>query len=93
MQSKRKTYNKASGRDYSKEAVYDNSATRQKDRAARNRARYKLMKKGTVRIGDGKDVDHKNNNQQDNRRSNLRAIPASKNRSYPRTSTGKLKKK
>ena len=36
------------------------------------------------------DVDHKDGNTNNNKKSNLRCVPASKNRSYPRTkSAGK----
>lgn len=33
-----------------------------KDRAARNKARAEMVKKGKVRKGDGKEVDHVNGN-------------------------------
>ena len=52
--------------------------------ASRKRARYKLEKEGRVRKGDGKDVDHKNGNPKDNRKSNLRVRSKSKNRSVKR---------
>ena len=55
-------------------------------RNSRNKARRMAVKAGIVRPGDGKDVAHKNGNPLDNRRSNLKAIPRSKNRSYPRNS-------
>ena len=45
-----------------------------KRRNARNVARAIMVKKGLVRKGDGKHVDHKNNNPLDNRPSNLRAV-------------------
>jgi hypothetical protein len=44
-------------------------------------ARRKMMKKGRVKKGDGKDVDHKNGNPQDNSDDNLRVLSKSKNRS------------
>lgn len=47
---------KAEGRDYSKEAAYLRRTVKQ--RVERNRARREAMKKGLVRVGDGKDVDH-----------------------------------
>lgn len=52
--------------------------------AKRKAARRKLEKAGLVRKGDGKDVDHKNRNPKDNRRSNLRAVSKSTNRSVSR---------
>jgi len=48
-------------RNYRKE--YDDfagTAEQKKRRAARNRSRAEAMKKGTVRKGDGKEVDHMN---------------------------------
>ena len=43
-------------------------------------ARRALEKAGRVKKGDGKDVDHKNGNPQDNRLSNLKVMSKSKNR-------------
>ena len=78
-------------RDYKKEyANYHASPDQKKKRASRGRARYKLMKKGRVRIGDGKDVDHKDTNANNNSENNLRVQSKSNNRSYARTkSAGK----
>jgi hypothetical protein len=59
-----------------------------KKRASRNAARSEMEKAGKVRKGDGKDVDHKNGNAKDNRKSNLRVQSKSANRSYPRNSKG-----
>lgn len=82
-------------RDYKKERAYDSKPEVKARRAARNRARYKLMKEGVVKVGDGMDVDHKKalTHGGTNSRSNLRATPASKNRSYARTKTGAMKRK
>ena len=61
-----------------------------KKRAKRNQARRVALKAGLVKKGDGKDVDHKDGNAMNNKRSNLSVKSASKNRSYPRTkSAGK----
>ena len=51
------------------------------------------MREGKVKKGDGKDIDHKRplSKGGSTSRSNLRVISASKNRSYPRTKTGKMK--
>jgi len=80
-------------RDYKKERKYDSKPEVKKKRAARNRARYQLMKEGVVKKGDGKDVDHKKPMSKGgtNKRSNLRAVPASKNRSFARTKKAKMK--
>lgn len=69
-------------RDYRKEyAQYHSKTAQKKDRASRNSARATLLSAGRVRKGDGRDVDHKNGNPRDNRKSNLRVMPKSRNRS------------
>lgn len=68
-------------RDYKKEyAATHGTAKGKKDRAARNKARAEAMKKGLVRKGDGKEIDHKNFNPRDNRPSNLRVVSRETNR-------------
>lgn len=70
-----------SKRDYAKEyREYHGTPAQKERRAARGRARYKMEKAGLVRKGDGMDVDHRNMNPKDNRRSNLRVQPKSVNR-------------
>lgn len=72
-------------RDYAEEYKnYQGTKEQKKKRASRGRARYSLMKKGKVRLGDGMDVDHKDTNANNNSPSNLRVQPKSENRSYPR---------
>jgi len=72
-------------RNYKKEnANYKSRPEQVKKRTSRNKARRMAMKAGLVRKGDGKDVDHKNGNPLDNRKTNLRVRAASKNRSFPR---------
>ena len=69
-------------RNYRKE--YDNyhaKPDQRKNRSKRVLARRKLEKEGRVHKGDGKDVDHKNGNPQDNSNDNLRVLSKSKNRS------------
>ncbi len=62
-------------RDYKKEyRNYHGSAEQKKRRASRNAARAIMIAKGKVKKGDGKHVDHKNNNPMDNRLSNLRVV-------------------
>jgi hypothetical protein len=51
-----------------------------------------MKKAGLAKVGDGKDVDHKDGNTKNNSRGNLRMQKAKKNRSYKRTSKGKPKK-
>ncbi len=94
MTEKRKR-NKSTGRRYDLEyARYHGSAEQKKNRAARGRARYALEKEGRVSKGDGKDVDHKDGNPNNNSKKNLRVQSKSANRSYPRDSKGRpLKKK
>jgi hypothetical protein len=80
-------------RRYDLEREYDGKPEVKKKRAARNRARRELENEGVVHKGDGKDVDHRTplSKGGGNSRSNLRAVPASKNRSYARTKSGKMK--
>lgn len=72
-------------RDYKKENEYKKQPEQIKKRVARNAARRKLMAEGKVKKGDGKQVDHRNGDATDNRRSNLRVTSAKTNTSYPRT--------
>lgn len=75
-------------RDYKKEyANYQGRPEQIAKRADRNAARAAMEKAGVVRKGDGKDVDHKRPLVKggSNSMSNLRAVPASQNRSFART--------
>ena len=68
-------------RNYRKEYDgYHGKPEQIKDRTFRNGARRKMKKAGRVRKGDGKDVDHKDRNPRNNRRSNLRIQSKKKNR-------------
>jgi hypothetical protein len=81
-------------RNYAQEyANYDGTEMVKKKRAQRNKARRMLEREGVVHKGDGKDVDHKKPLSKGGTtvRSNLKAVPASKNRSYKRTSKGAIK--
>ena len=81
-------------RNYAQEyANYDGTEVVKKKRAQRNKARRMLEREGVVHKGDGMDVDHKKPLSKGGAtvRSNLRAEPASKNRSYKRTSKGAIK--
>tara|TARA_R110002012_G_scaffold6411_1_gene29470 strand:- start:238 stop:495 length:258 start_codon:yes stop_codon:yes gene_type:complete len=77
-------------RNYKKENNGDSPA-RKKNRASNNRARRIMSKAGLAKKGDGKDVAHRDNNSKNNTRSNLKMQRASKNRSFARTKTGKMK--
>lgn len=73
-------------RDYSMrgEGKYDKSPERMAANRARKKARYKLEKEGRVSRNDGKDVDHKNGNPNDNSSKNLRVLGRAMNRSVKR---------
>jgi len=75
---------------------YDNyhSKPKQKaNRAKRNSARTTMKKAGKVSKGDGKDVAHKKPLAKggSNKKSNLKVASKSKNRSFPRTKTARMK--
>lgn len=73
------------GRDYGKEyAHYQGQPEQIKRRSSRNKARRKLLKKGRVKLGDGKDVDHRNTDPNNNSDNNLRVQSKSRNRSFKR---------
>ena len=82
-------------RDYRSEYLnYHAKPEQRKRNDARKAARRKMEAAGKVRKGDGLDVDHKNGNPMANTTKNLKAVPKSQNRSYPRTkSAGKVNKK
>lgn len=61
-------------------ARFQSSKKAKKDRAARNKARRRALAEGRVHRGDGKEIDHKNSNPQDNRSSNLRVVSRHTNR-------------
>ena len=68
-------------RNYAKEYQnYHSSDKQKKRRAARNKARNLLLKKGRVKKGDGKDIHHKDGNPLNSKLSNLKITSKSKNR-------------
>jgi hypothetical protein len=84
----------ATKRNYAQEyANYDGTEMVKKKRAQRNKARRMLEREGVVHKGDGMDVDHKKplSKGGTTTRSNIKAVPASKNRSFKRTSKGAIK--
>ena len=73
---------------------YDNYHSKPEQREknnARKRARYALEKGGVVSKGDGKDIDHKDGNPKNNKKSNLKVTSKAANRSFPRTKTARKK--
>jgi len=72
---------------------YHSKPEAKKDRAKRNKARRMMEREGVVKKGDGLDIDHKKplSKGGSTARSNLRVQPASANRSFKRTSSGKMK--
>jgi len=69
-------------RNYKKEyRDYHGKPEQIKRRAGRNAARRQMTKLGRASKGDGKDVDHKDRNPQNNSRGNLRMQSKSQNRS------------
>lgn len=68
-------------RDYKKEyEKYHSTPEQRANRSKRVLARRQLEKDGRVCKGDGKDVDHKDGNPQNNDSGNLRVLSAKKNR-------------
>jgi 5-methylcytosine-specific restriction endonuclease McrA len=81
-------------RNYKEEyREYDGKPAVKKKRAKRNKARRMMEREGRVRKGDGKDVDHMRplSKGGSSSRTNLRVTSARSNRSYKRTSSGKMK--
>jgi len=50
------------------------------ERALRNKNRRAAIKKGIVKKGDKKHIDHRDGNPRNNKRTNLRVISAKRNR-------------
>ena len=68
-------------RDYKKEYNdYHGTERQKKRRAARNKARRHMERAGRVSKGDGKEVDHKDFNPENNSASNLRVVKRKTNR-------------
>jgi len=58
MPAKKRVHNKSTGRDYSYDKDYAARPEQKKRRAQRNKARRAALRSGTVKKGDGKDIDH-----------------------------------
>jgi hypothetical protein len=84
-------YKNKADRKYVNSEKYEDSPQQVKNRMARNRARYKLMKEGKVHKGDGKDVAHvKALDKGGTNKDGVRVESASKNRSFKRDSKHNL---
>lgn len=77
--SNRKPMKNTPGRQKA-QAKYNSKPEQIKRRAARNKARRMLEKKGLVRKGDGKDIDHKDHNPHNNTPGNLQVQDKRENR-------------
>jgi hypothetical protein len=73
--------------------TYDGTPAVKKKRAERNKARRMMEKAGVVHKGDNMDIDHRTPLSKGGKtvRSNLRAVPASKNRSFSRNADSSVK--
>lgn len=73
-------YKKGAKPDSIRQRKYNGTEEQKKRRAERNATRRQEERKGNVRKGDGKDVDHKNHNTSDRSSKNLQVVSRSKNR-------------
>ncbi len=78
--AKKGEYKKGAKADSIRQREYNSSPEQKKRRAERNHARAIMERKGAVRKGDGKDVDHRNHRTSDKSAKNLSVMPKSKNR-------------
>lgn len=77
-------------RNYAKEyANYHSRPEQIKKRASRNKVRRQALASGKVKKGDSLDIHHVDGNPLNNKKSNLRAVRRSNNRSFARTKTGR----
>ena len=76
-------YKRSATADSVRQRKYNSQPEQKANRAARNQARREAEKKGAVRKGDGKDVDHKRQLMQggSTAKSNRRVVSRSANRS------------
>ena len=68
------------GLDFSDYKKFQSSDEQIADRSSRNSARRIKINNGDAKVGDGKDVDHKDGNPRNNKTKNLRMTSPSKNR-------------
>jgi hypothetical protein len=78
--AKKGQFKKGATADSIRQRKYNSSEEQKTRRAQRNGARAVMEKAGAVRKGDGKDVDHKDMNTANKKRSNLRVQSKAVNR-------------
>lgn len=78
--AKKGEFKRGASADSIRQRAYNSSEEQKKRRAERNHARAIMERKGAVRKGDGKDVDHRNHKTSDKSAKNLSVMPKSKNR-------------
>lgn len=78
--AKKGEYKSGAKADSVRQRKYNSSEEQKKRRAERNHARAIMERKGKVRKGDGKDVDHRNHRTSDKSAKNLSVMSKSKNR-------------
>lgn len=79
-------------RDYKKEYEnYQGSEKQKKRRAMRNKARREMIREGKAKKGDGMDINHRDGNPMNDKKSNYQVQTKSANRSYPRTKKARKK--
>jgi hypothetical protein len=78
--AKKGEYKRGASADSIRQRAYNSSEEQKKRRAERNHARAIMERKGAVKKGDKKDVDHKNHNTSDKSSKNLSVMSRSKNR-------------
>lgn len=84
-------YKNKTDRKYEQAAQYEDTPEQVKNRMDRNKARYKLLKEGKVKKGDGKDVAHKKAADKGGTiKDGLKVQSKSSNRSFKRDSKGNL---
>lgn len=77
---KKGQFKKNAKADSVRQRKYNSSPEQKKRRAERNATRRQEERKGNVRKGDGKDVDHVNHRTSDRSSKNLKVMDRSKNR-------------
>lgn len=84
-------YKNKADRKYGQAAQYEDTPEQVKNRMERNKARYKLLKEGKVKKGDGKDVAHvKAADKGGTIKDGVKVQSKSSNRSFKRDSKGNL---